>query len=277
MTVDVRQRGLMHMQGDDVPSNFNGIATEGEWEAAVPDGTYNVTVSVGDQPGSSTASCPAPCYDSLHSVNVEGVEAIDQFHATADRRVRDRDRRRRPVDDGRLTIDADGGTNTKINFVDVEVADLDAPAAPAGVVATPGDGQNTLEWDANAESDVVGYRVYGSTDENVQLNAANRLSPATPQAARTFTHDHLTNGTVYRYVVTAVDRAGNESIASTTVDATPQDRTAPAPASGAATPPPVTPSSSWRGLPPPPPTSPPTGSTAARPRPCRCSCCRWRR
>jgi fibronectin type 3 domain-containing protein len=230
VTVDTRQRGLMHMQGDDVPSTFNGIATEGVWEAVVPNGTYNVTVSVGDQTGSATASCLAPCYDSRHSVNVEGVPAIDKFQATATDEFKTATVRT-VVTDGRLTLDATGGTNTKINFVDVEVADLAAPAAPADVVATPGDGRNTLEWNANTEADVAGYRVYGGTDELVQLNAAHRLSPATPQAGRTFSHDGLTNGTVYRYVVTAVDRAGNESVASTTVDATPQDRTAPAPAS----------------------------------------------
>ena len=186
VTVDIRQRGLMHMQGDDVPSTFNGIATEGEWEAAVPDGTYSVTVSVGDQPGSSTASCPAPCYDSQHSVNVEGVEAIDAFQATATDEF-ETATVVAEVTDGRLTIDADGGTNTKINFVDVEVADLAAPAAPTGVVATSGDGQNTLEWAANAESDVVGYHVYASTDENV---AAEPGQPPHPGHAPGGPHLH---------------------------------------------------------------------------------------
>ncbi len=47
------------------------------------DGYYDVTVSVGDQPGAATATCAAPCYDSLHAIIVEDRAAITAFQATA--------------------------------------------------------------------------------------------------------------------------------------------------------------------------------------------------
>ena len=40
--------------------------------------------------------------------------------------------------------DAAGGTNTKLNYV--EIARVDAPAAPAGLTATAGDTQVALAW-----------------------------------------------------------------------------------------------------------------------------------
>ena len=110
---DQRLDTLMHMQGDDVP-NFNGTPVAGQWEIAVPDGSYEVTVAAGD-PNTNTDP-------EIHTINVEGENAIDEFvpsgpagsashHETATVEV--------TVDDGRLTIDALGGTNTKINYVDI--------------------------------------------------------------------------------------------------------------------------------------------------------------
>ena len=220
VTVDIRQRGLMHMQADDVTPPFNGVAAEGTWEIAVANGAYAVTVSVGDQPGANNI------YDSKHSVNVEGVPAITQFQATAADEF-ETATVTATVSDGKLTLDAAGGTNTKINYVDVVAADVAAPAAPAGLTATAGEGQNSLSWTANAEPDLAGYHVYASTEATVALTPENRLTPATPQTGTTFTHTGLTNGTAYHYVVVAVDQAGNASPASTTATATPADTTAP--------------------------------------------------
>ncbi|PJJ57485.1 fibronectin type 3 domain-containing protein [Mumia flava] len=114
---DQRLDTLMHMQGADVP-DFNGTSVNGLWEMAVPNGTYDVTVAVGD-PASNTDP-------EIHTLNVEGENAIEGFvptgaagtaghHATATVQV--------SVEDGRLTLDALGGTNTKIDYVEVSSAD----------------------------------------------------------------------------------------------------------------------------------------------------------
>lgn len=84
----------------------------------MPNGSYDVTVAVGDPNVNSDPE--------IHTLNVEGTRAIDGFvpaggagsatrHKTATVEV--------VVEDGRLTVDALGGTNTKIDYVDVATAD----------------------------------------------------------------------------------------------------------------------------------------------------------
>ncbi|WP_262847553.1 choice-of-anchor D domain-containing protein [Mumia quercus] len=113
---DLRLDTFMHMQADDVP-NFNGTPQAGRWEIAVPNGSYDVTVAVGDPNVNSDPE--------IHTLNVEGTRAIDAFvpsggagsatrHKTATVEV--------TVEDGRLTVDALGGTNTKIGYVDISTA-----------------------------------------------------------------------------------------------------------------------------------------------------------
>ncbi len=227
-TVTAAQRGLIHMESSDITATFNGTKTSGSYEFAVADGYYDVTVSAGDQPGASGATCPAPCYDSVHTIVVEGTTAVDGFQATAAKEFDEKTVSKVHVTDGRLTIASGGAasTNTKINYVHIEASDLTAPAVPANVVATAGDGAVTLDWDAATAADLKGYNVYRSTDAEVATTPANLLT-TDPIAATTLTDTALSNGTSYHYVVTSVDRSGNESAASEIVTAEPKDTTAP--------------------------------------------------
>lgn len=87
-------------------------APSAAWEYAVPNGTYNVSVSVGD------VTNGRGIYDSKHTVRVEGKTAIDQFQANANQEYQLSSITVK-VSDGRLTLDAIGGINTKINYVDI--------------------------------------------------------------------------------------------------------------------------------------------------------------
>jgi len=99
-TGDVRLRTFAQMQ---VSSKDQ---TPGSWEYALPNGVYNVTVSAGD-----------PDYlDSKHQVNVEGLPAISGFIPTTEQWYKS-GTVMVEVKDGRLTIDAKGGQNTKLNYV----------------------------------------------------------------------------------------------------------------------------------------------------------------
>jgi hypothetical protein len=130
---DQRLDTFMHMQADDVPS-FNGTPLPGSWAIAVPNGTYSVTVAVGDPQLSSVPES--------HTINVEGNTAIANYvpsgaagsstrHATAARTVF--------VSDGRLTLDTEGGTNTKIDYVDIAAApDADTRPSVTGVIPANG-------------------------------------------------------------------------------------------------------------------------------------------
>jgi hypothetical protein len=97
------------------------------WEHTVANGTYDVTVTVGDSANA----------DGSHTVNVEGVNAVRAFaptttkrHATAKVRV--------AVQDGRLTLDAVGGSNTKLNAVEISpVAPPPTPTTTTPPVTTP--------------------------------------------------------------------------------------------------------------------------------------------
>ncbi len=94
----------------------------------------------------------------------------------------------------------------------VTVTAAGAPAAPTGLTAVAGDGQVALSW--TASSGATGYHVKRSTASG---------GPFTQVAAptgTTYTDTGLSDGTIYYYVVTAVNSVG-ESGNSNEVSATP--------------------------------------------------------
>ena len=99
------------------------------------------------------------------------------------------------------------------------------PAAPAGLTATPGDGQVVLSWNAVTASDLAGYRVYRSTSTPVPLDSP--VSGAPLLSGTSYVDATAQNGVTYHYVVVAVDTSGNASGPSTTASATPQGTVAP--------------------------------------------------
>jgi hypothetical protein len=94
--------------------------------------------------------------------------------------------------------------------------DIFAPAAPQDVVAaalpgaSPGSIVVDLSWTINLETDLAGYRIYRSESDNA------RGQLLTPDLLRTpsYRDNAVVSGHRYWYTVTAVDRAGNESVAS---------------------------------------------------------------
>jgi hypothetical protein len=196
--IDARLNTLIHLQYGDV-GGTSGVVTPGAWEYALSPGSYQVTVSVGDQ----------PAYDSAHTIRVEGATAVSGFVSTTAAEFRTATVTV-PVSDGRLTVDATGGTNTKPNYL--EIARVGAPAVPTGLTATPGDAQVALAWTASAAADLAGYRVY---------RGGTLVSGTAPLTRATWLDTTARNGTAYGYTVTAVDSTGTESPPSATVTATP--------------------------------------------------------
>jgi pectin methylesterase-like acyl-CoA thioesterase len=127
--------------------------------------------------------------------------------------------------------DADAGKYTKFTYLagsddwnpTGEIApvpvDAVAPSAPSGLAATAGDNRVDLTWTANTEADVAGYNLYRSTDADVALTAANKVNTDL-LPGKTYA-DKPDNGSTYTYVLTAVDKAGNESPVSAEVTASP--------------------------------------------------------
>ncbi|MDR6944299.1 Ig-like domain-containing protein [Mucilaginibacter pocheonensis] len=111
---DVLLATLIHMQANTITGTFNGVKTEGYWELKVPNGTYDATVSVGD---GLVNSAPES-----HTINIEGINAINHFVPSGKQGSIGRFKSattRLTVTDEQLTINADGGTNTKLNFANI--------------------------------------------------------------------------------------------------------------------------------------------------------------
>jgi hypothetical protein len=89
------------------------------------------------------------------------------------------------------------------------------PAAPTAVTAVAGAGSISLIWNASPEKDVAGYLVLRA------IAPATDLAPVTPAPIpeTTFT-DTLPPGARVSYAIQAVDRAGNVSLLSSSVEET---------------------------------------------------------
>ncbi len=111
---DARQYTQIQMQcGTSTDGNTcvsPSVNTSGAFEYKVVNGKYNVTVGVGDADKRNL--------NSSHSINVEGVAAITNFVPTAGSQFKT-NMVTVTVSDGKMTIDAKGGKNTKLNFVDI--------------------------------------------------------------------------------------------------------------------------------------------------------------
>ena len=117
-----------------------------------------------------------------------------------------------------ITVDGHTLESDASDPVVVDAIDTFPPSAPQNVVAavtspTHGPVEVDLSWSINAEPDLVGYRVYRSEQESDQGQLATPdllLSPAYRDTSVRSDHH-------YWYRVTAVDRAGNESVPSAPV------------------------------------------------------------
>jgi hypothetical protein len=94
------------------------------------------------------------------------------------------------------------------DVVAIEPVDKFAPATPVGLSAASGTRTIELVWERNTEKDMAFYRVYRD---------GSRL--ADNVAAASFSDDGAEAGKTYKYQVSAVDTAGNESALSAPIEA----------------------------------------------------------
>ncbi|TFF39837.1 malectin domain-containing carbohydrate-binding protein [Mucilaginibacter psychrotolerans] len=122
-TGDIKQLSLVQMQATTSPQ------VPGNWEYAVTNGTYRVTISAGD----------FSYFDSNNQINIEGLPTIADFSQTSGTKFKTATAVVQ-VSDGKLTVDANGGVNSKLNYITfapvTAVADNIAPTATARFVGT---------------------------------------------------------------------------------------------------------------------------------------------
>ncbi len=173
----------------------------GAWEWTVPDPSvqYRVSVSVGD---------PLSYGNQVAQVNVEGVAAINAFVPTSANRFASGTVTLSPgvPADGKITLDAVGGTNTKLNYVNIDrcvpvAIDTTPPTVSIGlsgtlvgsVYTTPVTATITADDGTGSGVRTVQYQLDGGT-------VTNYVSPLVVTA----------NGT-HTIVATASDNAFNDS------------------------------------------------------------------
>ncbi len=121
---DVLRETLQHF---DHPSP---TAPDAKWEIELPNGSYRVIVQSGD-PGLETQ------VNTRHLIRVEGQTVLDFPMDLQDFGVRN-GTALVSLNDGRLTLDAVGGSNSKIQFIVIE--STDGFTSPAVLLSNPPDG-----------------------------------------------------------------------------------------------------------------------------------------
>jgi hypothetical protein len=96
----------------------------------------------------------------------------------------------------------------------VEVRDIAPPAPLAGLAVLPREGGLEVLWSPSAEADLAGYRVYREAPGGPPEKVADVES-----SHAAWLDETVERGVVYRYTVTALDQAGNESERAEPVEA----------------------------------------------------------
>jgi fibronectin type 3 domain-containing protein len=128
------------------------------------------------------------------------------------------------------TVDDAGNWSGLSNIARVDWApDTAAPAAPTGLRAARLDGGIRVQWSANSEPDLIGYRLYRAFQADGPYFRVNEADIQVTEYLDTFTPSGAP--TIW-YQVTAVDANGNESARSLSYSINLEDSAAPAAPSG---------------------------------------------
>ncbi len=119
----------------------------------------------------------------------------------------------RAVSSGRA---AEPVESTESNIVKFRALDTFAPSPPAAITVAAAPGGISIFFALNPETDVVGYRIYRSTNPDLPKADWTLLTPDILRA-NTFQDRRVEPATRYHYYLTATDRFGNVSAPSDVV------------------------------------------------------------
>ncbi|MFZ4622115.1 MAG: fibronectin type III domain-containing protein, partial [Bacteroidota bacterium] len=123
-----------------------------------------------------------------------------------------------------VSEDTSGNISPFSNEVSVMPVDLTPPAAPHQLAAVAGDGQVTIHWNPNSETDFKKYYIYQGTSPNPTM-----LFDSGSTVIDTIkTYEGMTNNQTVYFRIAARDTSGNVGPYSNEVAVTPYDQTVPA-------------------------------------------------
>jgi len=196
-TGQTRQRGLNSNELQDCVLLWKSGAT---WSIAVPNGSYNVLVGIGDGQDNTTST-----------VNVNGVNYWNNqsmtpgSFLTATHTV--------TVSNGKITMDQGSGGDNATRLDYVQIAPTATPAsAPANFTLVPGNGQVLMSWSPVSGATSTGYHIKRATA------LSGSYTDVSTSAASPFTDPGVSNGTTYFYTISAY--VGSSETAQSTPVAT---------------------------------------------------------
>jgi hypothetical protein len=105
------------------------------------------------------------------------------------------------------------------NIVRLHPIDTFPPSRPAALTIAATPTTISLFFPANPENDIAGYKIYRSTDPNLDRSGWTLLTPKLLEVT-TYQDDKVESGKTYYYYVTATDKKGNVSEPSEVVSET---------------------------------------------------------
>jgi hypothetical protein len=109
--------------------------------------------------------------------------------------------------------------SSESNILRILPKDTFPPTAPTAITLAAAPTTISIFFATNPEKDVAGYRIYRSTDANVEKQKWELLAPELV-TSNTFQDTRVESGKTYYYFLTATDKAGNVSEPSEVVSET---------------------------------------------------------
>lgn len=100
--------------------------------------------------------------------------------------------------------------SSESNILKFRAVDTFSPSAPAAITLAAGQNIISIFFAVNPEKDVVGYKIYRSTDPDLAKDKWELLTPELLKT-NTFKDEKVESGKTYYYYLTATDKAGNVS------------------------------------------------------------------
>ncbi len=106
--------------------------------------------------------------------------------------------------------------SSESNILKFKATDTFAPSAPSSITLAAGQNLISIFFAVNPEKDVVGYKIYRSTDPDLAKDKWELLTPELLKT-NTFKDEKVESGKTYYYYLTATDKTGNVSEQSAVV------------------------------------------------------------